>query len=509
MSEENVYYSASPITGKKTGPYKNMNRDEVNKLIIQAKVAQVGWGELPIKKRFFYIKKIIKVITGNLEHYGQLIHEDNGKSQIESLGSEFVSTLLILKYYLKHAKKILKKKKADTISFLPGMQAYILKQPIGVVGAIGPWNYPFQLSFIPAISAVIAGNAVLVKVSSSTPSAGVIIEDIIKRSGLPQGVLNVIWGKGISGQYLAEGDIQKLFFTGSTVIGKKLAKICAEKLIPVDLELGGSDPLVILEGADLDRTAKGVVWSCLYNTGQTCVSTERIYVTEKDHDKFVEILEKKIKDITIGPNDDDDFGAMTTNSQIEIVKEQLNDAVKKGAMIKCGGNVDGNFFEPTLVLNCDHSMDLINEETFGPILAIVKTKNDEESLKLANDSKYGLCATIFGDPKKAKKYALEIRTGTVNINNTSMLSFITPSLPHGGLKESGIGKIHGDEGLLAFCNTKSILIDKLTFLKDSLGWAPYGKNGYKKYVRFIKIYWGTSLPLRILSALPVIFKRKK
>jgi acyl-CoA reductase-like NAD-dependent aldehyde dehydrogenase len=378
---------------------------------------------------------------------------------------------------------------------------------MGVIGIIGPWNYPFNLTFIPAISAIIAGNTVVLKHSSQTPYTGTIIEDLIKKSGLPEGVINVVWGKGYVGEYIVNGDIQKLFFTGSAEIGRHLAKICAEKLIPAELELGGSDPCIILDSADLKRSANGAVWGSVLNSGQTCVSVERIYVTEKNHDKFVEYLQEAMKEIKMGESEDCDIGAMTSSSQIDIIRNQLDDAQKKGAKILAGGSCKGRYFEPTLIVNCTQEMDLVKEETFGPIITVIKTQNDEMSLKYANESRYGLASSIYGKTNDAKKYIGKIQAGNVMVNN-SILSLGVGPLPFGGVKESGFGRYHGKIGLITFCNIKSVLIDKLTFMNDFI-WAPYGKNAYHNFLRFIRGYFGTKNIFKILYGIPLIFKKKR
>jgi acyl-CoA reductase-like NAD-dependent aldehyde dehydrogenase len=507
MTLEKEFTTHSPLDGEKIGTYKIMDKQEVDAIITKAHKTQEQWSNISIDERIFYLNEMIKVIAENAENYAEKIHKDTGKTLIEALTTEIVSTLGKMDYYAKNAKKILKNKKVDIPIFFAGKKCYSIFEPIGVVGIISPWNYPFSLAFVPVISAILPGNTVVLKVSSQAPVAGRIIEDIVKKSGLPEGVINLVWGKGLSGQYIAEGNIQKLFFTGSTDVGRKLAKICADRLIPVVLELGGSDPCIILEGADLYRAARGVVYGSLVNSGQLCVSIERIYVTQKDHDQFIDQLKTGLKEVKMGEDVECDIGAMTVKSQIEKIKAQLEDALEKGAEIIFGGNVQGNFMEPTLIINCNHEMCLINEETFGPVIAVIKTQNDEESLRLANDSKYGLCSSIYGDSKKAYLFAKKIQSGNVNINN-SILSFAIPSLPFGGVKESGIGRYHGPDGLYAFCNTKSIMEDRFTFLKEDVAWLPYGKDAFKNYLRFLEYNWGRGSPLKYLYMVPLMFKKK-
>ncbi|MBN2442888.1 MAG: aldehyde dehydrogenase family protein [Spirochaetales bacterium] len=506
METTNTFYSYSPITGEKLGPFKNMTRNEVNCIIKQARTSQKIWAQLSLTKRINFLIKMKKILALHAETYAEQIHRDNGKSLTEALTTEIIPILSILEYYIKKAKHILKPKKINLPFYLFGKKAFYICEPMGVIGVIGPWNYPLHLVLVPAISAIISGNAVIIKHSSQTPLTGVIIEDIIKKTGLPEGVISVIWGKGTAGQYLAEGDINKLFFTGSTEIGKKLAKICADSLIPVDLELGGSDPCIVLDSADLKRSAKGIVWGALLNSGQTCISIERVYVTEKNYPLLLTYLKEAISNITTGKEENADMGVMTTQSQIKIVTEQLEDAVKQGATIITGGKCENNIFQPTIITGCNNEMTIIREETFGPVIALVKTKNDEESLRLANDSPFGLSSSIYGKSKEALAYSKKLEAGSVVINN-SILSIVVAELPYGGIKKSGIGKYHGEEGIKTFCNIKSILIDKAYF-KEDFAWAPYGRDAFKKYLYFIKKTWGQGGILKYFSGLPLFFKKK-
>jgi acyl-CoA reductase-like NAD-dependent aldehyde dehydrogenase len=501
------FYSYSPLNDEKTGPFKNMSENDVNKIILKAHESFKSWSRTGMKERLSHMKKIIRVVVENMEYYAELIHKDNGKSMTEALTTEIFTILGFLEYYVRNAGKILRDEKVRMPYYLIGKSGYIRYEPLGVIGIIGPWNYPLNLSFIPAISAIISGNTVVVKHSSQTPYTGTIIEDIIKKSGLPEGVLNVVWGKGYVGEYIVRGDIQKLFFTGSTAIGRRLASICAEKLIPAELELGGSDACIILDSADLKRAARGVVWGALLNGGQTCISVERVYVTGKNHDSFVSYLKEYVGEIRMGSGEDTDIGAMTSKEQIQIVRKQLDDAVKKGAKILAGGNCKDNFFEPTLVDGCTHEMDIVNDETFGPVIAVVTTENDAESLGFANASKYGLSSSIYGNLKDVKKYIGLIQAGNVVVNN-SILSFAAAPLPFGGIKESGIGRYHGKEGLKTFCNIKAVLIDKFTFTED-FTWAPYGENSFRNYLRFLKKNWGGFNPFKLLYSFPLIFKKKR
>jgi acyl-CoA reductase-like NAD-dependent aldehyde dehydrogenase len=505
VENSKIFFSYSPVTGEKTGPFKNMTRKEINKIIELARSSKESWSGLSLKKRLAYVIEIMKVIAYNAEAYARQIHLDNGKSITEALTTEIVPICAILEYYIEHAQKILKPKKVKMPFYLFGKKALYTFEPMGVIGIIGPWNYPLHLVLIPAISAIIPGNTVVLKHSSQTPYTGFIVEDIIKKAGLPQGVMNVIWGKKTAGQYLAEGNIDKLFFTGSNETGKILAVRCAERLIPLDLELGGNDPCIVLKNADLKRAAQGIAWGGLLNSGQTCISVKRVYVTEKDYQLFLTYLKESVNRIKTGKGEDDDIGVMTNKTQINIIADQIKDAIKKGARIVTGGTYEDNIFRPTIIADCTNDMDIIRKETFGPVIALVKTRNDEESLRLANDSQFGLASSIYGNLKKAVAYSKRIEAGSVVINN-SIISIASAALPYGGIKKSGIAQYHGEQGLKTFCNIKSILIDK-EYCKEDFIWAPYGKDAAKKYLHFIERTWGDRSILKYLSALPLLFKK--
>lgn len=506
MVKSKEFYSYSPITDEKLGPFKNMGKKEVNNIIKNAQAGQKEWSHFSLLKRITYLKKMKKVLVDNAEEYAKQIHIDNGKALVEVLTTEIIPILSILEYYIKNAQNILKPTKVKLPFYLFGKKAFYTFEPIGVIGVIGPWNYPLHLVLIPAISAIIPGNSVVIKHSSQTPYTGIIIEDIIKKTDLPKGIVNVVWGKGSVGQYIAEGDIDKLFFTGSTETGRMLAKICADKLIPIDLELGGSDPCIVLENADLKRAAKGIVWGALLNSGQTCISIERIYVTENNYTLFIKYLKEAISKITVGKGENVDIGVMTSKSQIKIITDQLKDAIKQGATIISGGKCENNICQPTIIADCKNEMDIISKETFGPIIALVKTKNDEESLKLSNDSNYGLSSSIYGNLNKALDYSKKIDAGSVVINN-SILSIASAELPYGGVKKSGIGNYHGEQGIKTFCNIKSILID-IEYFKEDFTWAPYGKGAFKKYLNFIKKTWGERSIMKYFSAIPLLLRKK-
>jgi acyl-CoA reductase-like NAD-dependent aldehyde dehydrogenase len=427
----------------------------------------------------------------HLERFSKIIHEDNGKTLFEALTSEFMFPMDIMRYYEKNAREILRPRSRSLPIYFIGMKGSVVYEPVGVIGIIGPWNYPFQLAFVPAISALIAGNCVLVKHSSSTPMTGKIMEEVVQAAGLPPHVFNVIWGKGISGQYLADSAIDKLFFTGSTEIGKKLAVQAAERIMPVGLELGGSDPMVVLDDANLRRAARGAVWGSLFNGGQSCVSVERIYVTAKNYQPFIDLLKTEIERVPFGTKEHCQMGSVTTKEQLEQVEVMIQDAVKQGATLVWGGkrreDLGPLFFEPALLVDCRQDMTIIKEETFGPVVAVVPVDNEAQAVQYANDSRYGLSSSVFTE-NRARGYdvAGKLEAGSVGIN-APVFPFIASSLPLGGFKESGLGSYHGPEGLRIFSRTKSIMYDGF-WKRGHFGW--YSRlNLYRLFLKFCKFWY--------------------
>ncbi|MDY6933134.1 MAG: aldehyde dehydrogenase family protein [Spirochaetota bacterium] len=363
-----------------------------------------------------------------------------------------------------------------------------------MVGIIAPWNFPLTLSFADVIPALMAGNTVVIKPSSATPLTVLAMWRIFMDSGFPKDVLQVIPATGQTAGELIDS-VDMIAFTGSTEIGKKIAERAGKRLIPILLELGGKDPMIVLKDANIERAVNAGVWDSLLNSGQVCMSTERIYVQEQIADEFIDRVVGKVRSLRQGYSKDFncDIGSMTSSEQLEIVKDQINDAVSKGAKILIGGKRTskpgkGYFFEPTVVVDVNHNMKLMTEETFGPIIAIQRVRDEEEAINLANDSCYGLGSSIWTkDKRKGRKLARGIQSGFVCINDV-LSSYMVMELPFGGLKESGLSMRHGPEGIRNFCNTQSVVIDRLGLNKD-FGWYPYSPSINGKISRVLRLLY--------------------
>jgi acyl-CoA reductase-like NAD-dependent aldehyde dehydrogenase len=371
-----------------------------------------------------------------------------------------------------------------------GRKSYVFYEPLGVVLIIAPWNFPFTLSLIPIISAVLAGNTVVYKPSEQTTFSAMVMEKILKESGFEPGVVTFIYGKSSEiGDALIEGGPNKIMLTGSSTTGRKIMEKAAKYLIPVELELGGKDPMIVFEDVNLERASSATVWGSLLNCGQACVALERIYVQDKVYDKFVNLVVDKLKKVKQGWDEkgDVDTGCINNIGQVKIIEEHVNDAVSKGAKILIGGRKKDKslFYPPTVLVNVNHNMKIMQEETFGPIICIMKFKDENEAIKLANDSIYGLNASVWSHDKiSALRVAKQITTGGVAVNNalTASANF---ALPFGGVKQSGIGRYHGPYGLHAFSNIKAVLVEKDK--KDhEVNWYPFREEKYHRFLTTFK-----------------------
>ncbi|MBA4492845.1 aldehyde dehydrogenase family protein [Paenactinomyces guangxiensis] len=468
----------NPSTGEMIGSMEEKTKEEVTLAMEQARAAFPSWKELSLSKRLDYMKQLREYLVEHADELVEKIASDTGKVHIEALMSEIFATVDFIRYYEKNADSILKPKKVPTPLVLYGRHSEVQYRPIGVVAIISPWNNPFQLSLVPAITALTAGNTVLLKPSEITPLTSLLIEEILTTVSFPEGVVQVLHGGKKTGKHLIQSRPDKIFFTGSVATGKKIMAAAAEHLIPVHLELGGKDPMIIFADADLERAANAAVWGAFTNAGQSCMSVERLYVEFSVYGAVISRLKEKAEQLRIGNGANDDVGSMTSPRQFKVVQEHIADAVSKGATLLCGGKQlhdDTLHFEPTVLVDVNHSMKIMQEETLGPVIAIMPFSSEEEAVRLANDSVYGLnCSIWTRDTKKAERISRQMEYGNICINDV-MINAANPHLPFGGIKQSGFGRYHGPEGLLSFCHSVSVTHSKNSRAKD-LNWYPYEQD---------------------------------
>jgi len=500
--------SVDPSTGEEIGRVPLLDAAGVAAAVARARAAQPAWAKLSYHDRARFILRAREIVLEQLDEIAKLISRETGKPVTEAIAMEIVPTLDLMHYFADNAKQILKRKRVGLGQYnYMARTSYIVYKPLGVVGIISPWNFPWATPLDEVVMALMAGNAVVVKPSELTPLTALKISDVFKQAQLPDGLLEIVTGDGSTGSALVEAGVNKIMFTGSVNTGKRVAEGAAKHLTPVVLELGGKDPMIVFEDASLENAARAAIWGAFCNSGQACASIERCYVHASIADKFVELVIKETKRLRQDkPSTGDiDVGAMTNQEQLEIVEDHVSDALAHGAEVRAGGHrlneSKGWFHEPTVVTGVDHSMKLMREETFGPVLPIMTFRTDEEAIRLANDSIYGLTASVFtGDLSRGKRIAELLDAGTVMVNEV-VYTHAVAQTPWGGVKQSGYGRTHGSLGLLELVSAQHIHVNAMPGLAD-VWWFPYSKRAGQLFRDFARRFTTGS----VLSSLPLLPK---
>ena len=447
---------------------------DVNLIYSQARKRFESWKDTSLAERTTYLRALRHVMIDSVDEIVEVIHQSTGKVAFEALTAEVLTVVDTIAYWEKEAHKILGTHKIPTPLLLQGRRSWIEYKPRGVVLVISPWNYPFQLSAIPMLAAVLAGNTVIVKPSEVTPEIGGLLARLVARAEFPKDVIQIIDGGKDVGADLVSGQPDFIFFTGSVRTGKEIQKAAAEHLIPTVLELGGKDAMIVFDDAPLERAVQGALWGAFTNCGQVCMSTERLYVHKKIYESFSEKLVSALNQLTIGE--------MTSTAQVQIVRHQVEDALEKGARLLIGvppsqWEEDSMRIGPIVLVNINEDMAIWNEETFGPVVPLIPFGTEEEVIEFVNLSPFGLSASVWSrDLKRAKKLARRLDVGSVNINDV-MITVANPHLPFGGIKHSGLGRYHGCEGLRIFCHETAFMASKGT-RRSELNWYPYTQEKY-------------------------------
>ena len=473
---------------------------DVRAAVESARKAQPEWAALKVAERGRILSRAIPVLLARQEEFLDVIVRETGKPRAEALAVEIMAACDAIQFWAKRAPRILADRKLS-MHLLKTKKLCIAYRPLGVVGIITPWNFPLMLALNPTIQALMAGNAVVLKPSEVTPFSGLLIQELLRSTRLPDGVFQLLLGDGETGAALVDAGVNKISFTGSVRTGRKVGEACGRNLVPCTLELGGKDPMIVCADADLERAANGAVFGAFSNAGQICVSTERVYVVEEVADAFTQKVVEKTGMLRQGASGEFDVGPMIWPTQLEIVSRHVEDARSRGATVLTGGRrnpeLAGLFYEPTVLTGVTHEMAVMREETFGPVLPIMRVRDEEEALRLANDSRYGLNANIWTrDRRKGERLARAVQSGSVVVNDC-MLTYGATESPFGGLKESGIGQVNGETGLRGFCHAQSIIIDRFG-AKNEFLWYPYSAKKLVWLQRVMRWVWGTPLG-RLLS----------
>ncbi len=498
--------SFDPASGEVIARFEMTPPAEVACVRERARVAQAAWAHQPLRERCALMRRLRDVVFARRQEIAEVITRETGKPRVESLFSEVMLILDTADYYARQAPRMLRPERVPHHSLaVRAKSGWLQYEPCGVLGVISPWNYPVSIPFGVLIPAIVAGNAVVLKPSELTPWCGALVGQLFEQAGLPEGVLQVIQGKGDVGAALIEAGPDKVVFTGSVATGRRVAEACARKLIPCVLELGGKDAMIVLADADLEIASSAAVWGSFTNCGQACLSVERLYVEKSVAEEFTQRCVAKTKKLKVGPGLDGDteIGPMIRAGQVERVEEQLRDAVARGARVLTGGarraELGDCFFEPTVVTGADHSMLLMQEETFGPVMAICPVASADEAVRLANDSAFGLGATVWTrDARRGREIASQLKVGTVMVNDVASY-FAICEAPHGGRGASGWGRTHSKHGLMELVQVKYVDVDRLPRVPKSW-WYGYSEELTVAADRFLEMLFAPTLRERMGSA---------
>jgi acyl-CoA reductase-like NAD-dependent aldehyde dehydrogenase len=485
----------NPATGEVIAHCPDLGPDAIAAMARRAREVQPAWEALGFEGRARILRRMQKWVIDHQEEVIAVIRSETGKTYEDALIAEISYGAAAFGFWATNAEKYLADEKVKSSAVLvKGKKLMLRYRPLGLVGVIGPWNYPLTNSFGDCIPALAAGNSVILKPSEITPLTSLKLAEGLKQCGIPDGVFQVATGLGATGAALVD-EVDMIMFTGSTATGKKVMKAAADTLTPVSLELGGKDPLIVLADADVDRAANTALYYGMLNGGQTCISVERVYVEAPVYDEFVAKVTEKARALRQGDGASGtvDVGSMTFPPQVDIVERHVEDAKAKGARVLVGGargeHASGYWYEPTVLVDVDHTMLAMTEETFGPTLPIMKVRDEEEAIKLANDSPYGLGASVFGkDIKHAEAVARRIDAGAVCVND-ALVNYSALELPMGGAKASGLGSRHGAGGIRKYCQQQAILVTRFATKKDPHMY-PYSAKMTGRLSKLFKFLYG-------------------
>jgi acyl-CoA reductase-like NAD-dependent aldehyde dehydrogenase len=473
--------SFNPATGELVGTVETLTPAKVQGVVDDVAEVQPFWAALSLEDRARYMRRAGDVLLEDLDEIAELLTNQQGKPRVESYTMELLPTIDSLKWIADNGPEILADEKLSMPLFLKSKSAKFTFEPIGVVGVIAPWNYPWSIPFGEVAIALMAGNGVVLKPASLTPLIGERIRQTFEKAGLPEGLVRTVHGGGRIGDALVKSTAGKIFFTGSVEVGRKVGVECAKRMKGSVLELGGKDPQIVCPDADLANAISGAVWGGFANAGQTCSGIERVYVHRDVADAFVQGVVRETERLTVGDPRGwtTEIGPMVSEDQAKIVTELVDDAVESGATKLTGGPTEvegmkGSFIAPVVLTGVTHEMRIMKEEIFGPVLPIVTVDSEEEAIELANDSVFGLGASIWTkDRAKGERMAHQIESGMVWINDHSF-SHGACVCAWGGVKDSGLGRSHSKFGFYECVNIKQLAWEP-GWARD-MWWQPYDRK---------------------------------
>jgi acyl-CoA reductase-like NAD-dependent aldehyde dehydrogenase len=466
----------NPATGGLAGTIDVTSAEAVAETVARVRRNQPAWEGLGFEGRYRWLGRLRDWMLDNLEQIEDTVQAETGKARGD-ISTELFYVIDLINFYGKNAGKFLADETVRPHGpHLASKKLIVQYRPHPVVGVISPWNFPLAMALGDSIPALQAGAAVVIKPSEFTPLSLIEITDAWKEEIGGPDIFACVLGTGEVAAGMID-HVDHVQFTGSDRTGRKVMGRAAETLTPVSLELGGKDPMIVLSDADVDRAANAAAWGSMYNSGQVCLSVERIYVEEPVYDAFVAKLTKEVSGLRQGADGrkpEKDVGAMTSPNQTAVVEDHVQDALANGARALTGGRAvegAGDFYEPTVLVDVDHSMKVMRDETFGPVVGVMKVRDSEEALRLANDTRYGLAASVFGEKGRAESIARRVEAGSVNVNDV-VSNMAALGVPMGGWKQSGIGYRHGAPGIRKYCRSESLVVTRFAGKREPT-WFPY------------------------------------
>jgi acyl-CoA reductase-like NAD-dependent aldehyde dehydrogenase len=506
-AESSTIVTTNPATGEVLAELAAVSTTDVHNAVLRAREAQPAWEATPVSERIAALRRFQQILSERPDEVASLICREAGKPVVEALVTEVLVVLDAAKFCIDNAHQFLREQRLPHGNPVMKMKrGKLVREPFGVIGIISPWNYPFSIPAVETLAALITGNAVVLKPSEFTPLIALELQHLLHASGLSPDLMQVVIGAGAAGAALIESHIDKLIFTGSVPTGRRVGEAAARKLLPVVLELGGKDPMLVLDDANVDIASSGAVWGAFVNAGQTCLSVERCYVHRSLYEEFLEACRGKIAKLRVGNGIDSEVeqGPLISERQLRIVEDHVNDAVLHGARLLLGGkrltDLGPNFYAPTLLADVTQDMRLMREETFGPVLPVAAFESDNEAVRLANDSDFGLAASVWTrDRSRGEEIAARLKAGTVMVNDV-VSCFGIAEAPHGGFKFSGIGRTHGEMGMAEMVQVKHVDVDLLPGVPKPW-WFGYDGKLKQQMGGFVDFLFARRLGARISGAL--------
>src|SRR5215472_7276135 len=509
--------SRNPATGEVLRELECASPAEVHAAVERARAAQPAWADLGVGRRLAVLREFQRRLHERKTEVARLITQEAGKPYVEALLTEVTVVLDAARFVIENAHGFLRDEPVPHGNLaMKAKRGMLVREPYGVIAIISPWNYPFSTPATETLAALAVGNAVVLKPSEFTPLVGLELASLLHAAGVPEEVFQVVVGDGATGAAVLDANVDKVVFTGSVGTGKRIAAAAAERLLPVVLELGGKDPMLVLDDANVDVASSAAVWGAFVNAGQACLSVERCYVHRSLYQPFVNACAEKAGRLRVndGMDANTDVGPMIDERQVRTVEAHVEEAKSQGARVLAGGTrlpaLGVNFYAPTVLADVTQEMRIMREETFGPVLPIMAFADEQEAVRLANDSLYGLAASIWTrDRKRGERMARRIHAGTVMVNDV-ISCFGISEAPHGGVKASGVGRTHGRFGLDEMVRKKYLDVDLTPGIKK-VWWHGYGESFRRQMEGFLDLQFGRGLGERVRGALRAagVVRRKR